>query len=73
MRTEQSPTDRRAIARCIREQRRCRRYIREHGNPPPPGTVAPKDGGTYAAWLGLWDWLIEEVLIRAELQRISVI
>ena len=46
-----TPT-RRALARCLREQRACRRYLRA-GGPDAAG-----------AWMGLTDWAMEEVLIR---------
>lgn len=39
---------RRALARCLREQRRCRRYLRA-GGPDAAG-----------AWAGLEDWAMEE-------------
>ena len=59
------PTEtRRAIARCIREQRRCLRYLKAHGFTKPPGYQSV-DGGTAAAWMGLCDWMMEEVLLRA--------
>ena len=54
------------IARCIREQRRCLKYLREHGFIAPPGSNA-NDGGTAGAWAGLQDWLMEEVVLREEL------
>lgn len=46
--------DRRALARCIREQRACRRWI-EAGKPDAAG-----------AWDGLCDWVMEETIIRSE-------
>lgn len=63
---ERALSQRRAIARCIREQRACRRYLRAHGFSGPPGEKAI-DGGTEGAWAGLCDLMMEEVLIRAGL------
>lgn len=43
------------IARCLAEQRECRDYILEH-----------RGDDTDGAWLGMSDWVTEEVLVRAE-------
>ena len=48
-----TPT-RRALARCLIEQRRCRRYLRA-GGPDAAG-----------AWQGLTDWAMEETILRQE-------
>lgn len=61
------PTDtRREIARCIREQRRCAQYLRDHRFAGPPGESAI-DGGTAGAWAGLCDWSMEEAILRLEI------
>lgn len=49
-----TPATRRALARCLIEQRRCRRYLRS-GGPDAAG-----------AWMGLTDWAMEEVILRQE-------
>ena len=41
------------IARCIREQRRCAKYIRDNGF----------DAG---AWQGICDWTMEEAILRCQ-------
>lgn len=51
-----TPATRRALARCLHEQRRCRRYLRS-GGPDAAG-----------AWMGLCDWAMEETILRRQME-----